>query len=262
MSHIKDVASQFVTTYYSMVVQNYISVKKFYNSHAKISRLSPISSISFKIANEPAKEVCPDEFISGVLKVLSYSDSTCNDNLLITVYGIVKPNTQSYEFFFTQEFVLQRFSGKWFIINDVYFCYKNIDVQLYGAEQMHPMQVQGIPQHTFIPQSAPAVQPSPPIRPQSTPYQPSRIDSSKKSRPDTLDPSRSITITDLTKTYSGQEVTQIFQKYGPVRNKYFTYGTVYIEFETVEAKNAAIHSPPPIYKGQQCKVEEGIVRPR
>lgn len=261
MSHNKDVAGQFIATYYPMVIHNYAAVKKFYNSHAKISRFSCNSSITFKIANEPIREVCPEEFISGIVKVFSHSFQTINDNLLVTAYGTVAANQMSMEYFFSQEFVLQRFSGKWFIINDVFYCYKSYDVQLLGAEQALSIPLQGMPPHAFISQPQPPVPVNLPMRTNST-YVPSKSDGQRKSRLDTFDISKSITISELSKTYVGQDVVSIFQKYGTVRSKYFTHGTVYIEYDAVESKNAALHSPPPIIKGQQCKVDDGIIRPR
>ena len=315
MSSCEEITKTFIKTYYEIISTSHgesprilerpehdkPQLFQLYEPHAQISRNfanSASASYSFKLINEPLKDVCPDDLVNSINTILNYNGTKVNDNILVNVYGSFNKTTSYAQGFWTQEFLLQKYKARWFIIYDTFFSFNSPNITLIGAEQ--PLQQIGMPMQTVyappqampqqipapvqqIPQksSTPAV--SPDFRPQQNPsanpglfspqYQTSRDMPSmqksynqyqssrnepKRQRFDSYDPARSITIT-VNGKYQGDDVANYYANYGEVAGKFYTHNTVYIKFCDKNAKDAALAAPPPVINGVTAKVDDGII---
>ena len=158
MTSVDEITKEFIATYYRILSNQGPSqppLFQMYNSHAQISRKWPNNentSYSFKLVNDPMRDVCPDDLRNSDVKVSSYNGTKVNDNILINVYGEFIKKATLLHGFWVQEFVLQRYEARWFIINDNFFSFTGINLKLIGAEapiQAAPIQQQ---QQVFAPQ--------------------------------------------------------------------------------------------------------------
>ena len=300
MTSVDEITKQFIATYYNILCHpaNSPPLFQMYNSHAQISRKWPNNentSYSFKLVNDPSRDVCPDDLKNSKVTVSSYNGTKVNDNILINVYGEFIQQSTFLQGYWVQEFVLQRYEARWFIINDNFFSFTRILPKLIGAEAPFAASPMPQPQQVFAPKHimpspqsfqpqnvsnsfgfspqpvfnpAPSLQPvqAPPSTPPPNPSPslpprsystPYRGDRRSSSYISKMDPDRSITV-NLNTKYNGDNIAEHYFKYGDITDKFYTHGAVILEFRDQKSKEAALNAPPPVVNGITAKVENGL----
>ena len=154
-------------------------------------------------------------------------------------------------------------SSKWFIVQDLFFIFDSSRNDLFGAEKQPKIISKNLISMNMVNSINPVLQQFPPnsishpLAHQDFPnssnlsqfnsnpnYSTSTFTNSltssssitsskdsnvKKSKFDSFDPQRSLTINGLS-NYNGEDVVSLFRGFGTITSQFFTYATIYIEF--------------------------------
>lgn len=236
-------AKAFIATYFRLAFRAPDLLVNLYDPLAEIIRYK--SSQRFQVKNGQDIPILPFDSVASIVRIFSHTQTVALNNLIISVYGAITIKTNFKKF--TQQFVLKQNKGKWMIISDTFYEFEPPKSELICAD--HP-QMSGSADDRLIPP-----------RYDSPPYVP-RFDpqvGSKRPRAQDFDPARSLTIMNLSSTYSGDELRDIFAQFGPITKQFYTHNTIYLEYEDPEMMEAAV-AHPPLYHGMYTKVEKGVVQ--
>ena len=226
----------FVVSYYRMIYRDPKNLIKFYDSDAVIARSSAAQWSTFSL--QDCTQLNPVDDPLAIIKIHTHYTVPVFEGISVSVYGSVSQGT--IETTFSQQFILRYRQSRWFIISDTFYLFNTPRGELVGAES--EIEVQRPVQ--FYPPSFPKRE---------------TRKKTKYSRPtDHFDPKRSITIMYLSNNYSGDELKGIYAQFGNITNAYYTFNTVYIEYEDPNSAEKAYNSRNVQYQGQCPRVERGI----
>lgn len=220
-----DIPATFVSTYYRRLYRDPSDMRKFYNSFSLLTRSTPGRNRKCELSEASDSDVVPFNPKVTTTRIYTYNAKTFPDGIVVTVYGALSGGTEGR---FSQEFVLIEQASRWFVISDSFFAFEGSRTDLVGCEG---------PQERLLPQPQPQ----------------------KRSRAEDFDPTRTVTVINLSNNYKGDDLCKEFERFGHITGRFYTYNTVYIEFETPEIAGAAATPPCPMYQGSYTQVVKGIV---
>ena len=224
----EDVSATFVVTYYRRLYAAPQGMRKFYNSFSLLTRVTSGVKRKLELSEGSDLDILPFLPHKTTAQVYAYNSQAFQDGVVVSVYGsLIQKNVERR---FAQQFVLVQQSGRWFVIADSFFRFDCEKVTLLGCESAS--------------RGARAI-----VQPQQQ----------KRSRAEDFDAERTVTIVNLSNNYKGDDVCRGFEKYGEITGRFYTYNTIYLEFESSAAADAAASPPFPMYQGSYTQVSKGIV---
>lgn len=244
MENEEEIGAKFVATYYRLIYRCPSAIPYLYDTHAILRRDPPKTNFQLCLLQHEIIPFKPNESIVKIFRHVAYS---VGDSLIVSVYGSFTNPMETK--MFHQQFMLKKNGPKWLIFNDNFYVFR-MQTDLYAVVEDQPQ----APSFNPIPQSnVSAPIPSPIKRTSSTPT---------RNRAENLDNERSITIMNLSNNYNGNDIVNAYKIFGNITSKYFTFNTIYLEFETEEEAYNAANSrlPPGMPTNGHIKVEQGIIQ--
>jgi hypothetical protein len=220
---VEDAGGRFVATCYRLMFRSPGLLHRLRHPEASITRtIRSERSQRHPLRDVPVAPVDPQ---TSVIHILSYSASQLLGNLVVSVCG---PASDCH---FAQQFVLRLDGPRYVVMSDSYCEFDPACPDLVNCSDDRP------PKFALSSRD-------------------------KRATADDLEPARSITLPNLSSSYKGDELLALYQRFGPVAKQCYTYKTVFIEYETVEARDAALSATPaPMYKGAYVRCEPGLRQP-
>ena len=219
----EEIGKSFIATYYRMLYRSPENVFRMYDPRAIVTRIVDGQTEQMR----PVRDAQLSPFKNRVVKVLGYSSYFALESIMVSVYGTAGAKE------FAHEFVLKSVGSKFVIAAETYY---EFDVP--GAKLVR---VSGEARENGEARSA-VPQPA-----------------QKRTSVAEFDPARTVTIKGLSNTYTGDEVRDIYLRtFGNITKQFYTYNTIYFEFETAEEMEKAVAGRV-VYRGSYVKAERGIL---
>jgi hypothetical protein len=205
-----DIWTVFVAAYYRVLFSHPEDIIKFYDPRASVSRNSEDNkSPAFSPESAEGRDLLPFDPSVSSAKIFDAYHVRLKDGFSISVFGSV---IKSEESFFSQNFFLSQRNSRWFIISDHLFIFEGLHQDLIGAENQARAPV------TLSPQVQSFTRPI-------NPFQSSAISAfqyQRRPKLEQFDPNRSITVSNLANSYTGDDVARLFSKFGDISSKWYT----------------------------------------
>lgn len=225
-----ELTKAFIATYYRLIYRDISLISQLYDPQAEIIRI--IKSQKTKLRYN--ENVIPFDVKNTIVKINDFNNVAISEKSLISVMGCLNINEIHQNFL--QHFILkQNDNEKYIIISDTFIDFEPPKIDLVCASTT--AQVVDKVKRTVV-REAP---------------------STKRTTVDEFDPTKTITIINLSRNYIGNDVKELYKKFGVITKQFYTHNTIYLEYQTVQMAERVLKSKPPIYKGSYTKPIQGIV---